>query len=77
MAPDIGETRQRRDKKAPFVVSLSNHAFRGKSGAEVVFRSIARAWFDKLTTNGIFDKPNTNGVFEALTKNGVNHSYGA
>ena len=47
---------------------------------------VPRAWFDKLTTNGIFDKLTTNGIFDKLTTNGflatltskgVNHSYPA
>jgi hypothetical protein len=30
-----------------------------------------RAWFDKLTTNGIFDKLTTNGIFDRLATNGA------
>ena len=66
----------RSEPEKPFVVSLSNHAlainWKIKS-APVLPR---KAWFDRLTTNGIFDKL-TNGFLATLTSKGVNHSYPA
>ena len=67
----------RSEPEKPFVVSLSNQAlainWKIKS-APVLPR---KAWFDKLTTNGIFDKLTTNGFLATLTSKGVNHSYPA
>ena len=61
----------RSEPEKPFVVSLSNQAlainWKIKS-APVLPR---KAWFDKLTTNGIFDKLTTNGIFDKLTTNGI------
>ena len=67
----------RSEPEKPIVVSLSNQAlainWKIKS-APVLPR---KAWFDKLTTNGIFDKLTTNGFLATLTSKGVNHSYPA
>ena len=61
----------RSEPEKPFVVSLSNQAlainWKIKS-APVLPR---KAWFDKLTTNGIFDKLTTNGIFDRPTTNGI------
>ena len=61
----------RSEPEKPFVVSLSNHAlainWKIKS-APVLPR---KAWFDRLTTNGIFDKLTTNGIFDRPTTNGI------
>jgi hypothetical protein len=50
--------------KKPFVVSLSNHAFRRKVKTTAIRSIPPRAWFDKLTTNGILDRLTTNGMHE-------------
>jgi len=46
----------------PFVMSLSNHAFRGKVKVAVTGRIAPRAWFGRLTTNGILEKFKTTGI---------------
>jgi len=55
----------------PFVVSLSNRALAidWKIKSAPVFPR--KAWFDRLTTNGIFDRLTTNGIFDRLTTNGI------
>ena len=53
--------------QGPLVVSLSNHAFRGNFSVIVARRSTQRAWFDRLTTNGILLA--TNSIL--LTTNGI------
>jgi len=55
----------------PFVVSLSNRALAidWKIKSAPVFPR--KAWFDRLTTNGIFDRLTTNGIFDKLTTKGI------
>jgi hypothetical protein len=52
-----------RGLSTPFAVSLSNHAFR-----RILERRCPkippRAWFDKLTANGVLDKLTTNGYWD-------------
>jgi len=53
------------------VVSLSNRALAidWKIKSAPVFPR--KAWFDRLTTNGIFDRLTTNGIFDKLTTKGI------
>jgi hypothetical protein len=46
----------------PFVVSLSNHASYEIFRHTHTWKSTPRAWFDKLTTNGIFGRLTANAV---------------
>jgi hypothetical protein len=58
--------------KPPFVVSLSNHALCGES-KRLLCIALPRAWFDKLTTNGILDRFTTNEIFDRLATRGISN----
>ena len=53
------------------MVSLSNHALGGILLISAVFTLPRKAWFDRLTTNGIFDWLITKGIFDWLGTNGI------
>jgi hypothetical protein len=46
----------------PFVVSLSNHAFRRTDQKLEDRYGSPTAWFDRLTTNGVHDRRTTSGI---------------
>jgi hypothetical protein len=55
----------------PFVVSLSNHALCVESADQDNPALPRKAWFDRLTTNGICDGLTMSGAHDTPTANGV------
>ncbi|HEX7804232.1 MAG TPA: hypothetical protein VF471_15885 [Pseudoxanthomonas sp.] len=53
------------------MASLSNHALCEQLAEHGGLLFPRKAWFDRLTTNGILDKLTTNGILDRLTTDGI------